>query len=561
MVDNGSEPHGAHSSLLVITGFMGTGKTTVGRRVAQMLGREFVDMDCVIEAREGRSISSIFEANGESYFRSLELALCAEIAGRSNLVVATGGGTLVDGRNRTALRNASIVCLDAEAETILARVGKSSRRPLLGGQVTRERISALLQARMDAYAKIENHVDTSGKDIDTVASEIAELACRNGHSPTDRNSLEAPGPGAVASLFTVRGETCSYPIHLGAGLLGQIGPCISSLETAPFSSHCAIVTNPRLRRLYAEQVDRSLQESGFRPYVFEIPEGEEWKTLDIVSHLYDRFGEAHLDRHSMVFALGGGVIGDTAGFAAATFLRGMPFVQLPTTLLSMVDASIGGKVAVDHARGKNLIGAFKSPIAVVADTRSLESLAEEEWRAGMAEVIKHAIVGDPVLFEILEERQRLLIGPNHAAIGGDWLERAIRVKVEIVSRDPYEKDERAKLNLGHTFAHAFEKLSSYKIRHGEAVAIGLLCAIRFAMHRGLCNDRVLERTRSLLTAYELPVSVPEGISSDAIYAQMFQDKKRMNGQLRLVLPRAIGDVTIVDDVEREEIIRALKSEK
>ena len=344
-----------------------------------------------------------------------------------------------------------------------------------------------------------------------------------------------------------------YPILVGSGLLARVGTLLAGLGSpTSFSSRCAIVTNPRVRELHAAPLIDSLSANGFDPRVIEIPEGERFKTLDTVSSVYDQLIDAGLDRRSIIFALGGGVVGDAAGFAAATFLRGVPFVQLPTTLLAMVDASLGGKVAVDHPRGKNLVGAFKQPQTVIADTATLASLPQAEFRAGLAEVVKHAIIGEAGLFAELER------GAWNSGVG-DWLVRAMRVKVEIVIRDPFEKAERAKLNLGHTFAHAFEKLADFKLRHGDAVAIGLICAARLAARRGLAADAVLApRIENLLCAIGLPTRVPREMSAEAILDAMATDKKRVDTRLRFVLPRALGDVVIVDDVARGEITSVIE---
>jgi shikimate kinase/3-dehydroquinate synthase len=270
-----------------------------------------------------------------------------------------------------------------------------------------------------------------------------------------------------------------------------------------------------------------------------------------------------LDRRSILFALGGGVIGDLAGFVAATFLRGVPFVQLPTTLLAMVDASIGGKVAVDHPRGKNLIGAFKQPVVVIIDPDTLETLPQQEWSSGMAEVVKHAVIGSADLFKELEigDWRWKTLAPARSAGVGDWLVRAIKVKVDIVSRDPFEQGERAKLNLGHTFGHALEKLSNYQMRHGDAVAIGTVCATRLATRLGLCDANLLPRIESLLSAVGLPTRVPDELSAQAILDAMAADKKRINGRLRLILPHALGDVVILDNCSQQDILATLEESR
>lgn len=365
----------------------------------------------------------------------------------------------------------------------------------------------------------------------------------------------------------------AYPIFVGAGLVSQTGALISNL--AEFSARCAVITNPCVGNLHAARLVDSLRANNFEPRLIEIPDGEKFKTLDMVRAIYDQLIDAQLDRHSIIFALGGGVVGDVTGFVAATFLRGVNFVQMPTTLLAMVDASIGGKVAVDHPRGKNLIGAFKQPLAVIVDPEMLATLPGAEFRSGMAEVVKHAIIGDPELFELLELAQNLdadergraqkkiFNSRSSAAIRDhtdftsimniELLSRAIQVKVDIVARDPFERGERAKLNLGHTFGHALEKLSNYEMRHGDAVAIGLVCAARLAARRKLCDDPLAARIENVLRAIGLPTRVLSEMSTDGILAAMMTDKKRSNHRLRFILPRALGDMAVVDDVTREEI--------
>ncbi len=336
----------------------------------------------------------------------------------------------------------------------------------------------------------------------------------------------------------------AYPIFVGA----------ASLTALPHDlpgGICALVTNPTIAALHAPRVIAALRARGFTPTVIEIPEGEKFKTLATVSAVYDQLVDARLDRTSIIFALGGGVVGDLAGLVAATYLRGVPFVQLPTTLLAMVDASIGGKVAVDHPRGKNLIGAFKQPLAIVADTDTLATLPEAELRSGMAEVVKHGVIANAGLFEQIE------IG-NWKMDLADWLPRAMQVKVDIVSRDPFERGERAKLNLGHTFGHALEKLAHYEMRHGDAVAIGVVCAARLAARRGVCAPELIARLENVLRGIGLPTRVPRDLPAEAILAAMQTDKKRAHGRGAFILPRALGEVVIVDDVPREEIVATLE---
>jgi 3-dehydroquinate synthase len=311
----------------------------------------------------------------------------------------------------------------------------------------------------------------------------------------------------------------------------------------------ALVTNPTVGDLYASAVVVSLREVGFEPFICQVPDGEAYKTLDTVRSLYDQFIEGGLDRYGAVLALGGGVIGDMAGFAAATYMRGVPLVQLPTTLLAMVDASIGGKVAVDHPRGKNLIGAFKQPELVVIDPLALKTLDEAEMRSGWAEVIKAGVIGSANLFERLEERgDKPLLS---------IITEAVRVKVAIVEEDPYESGRRAVLNLGHTFGHALEVLSGFTLRHGEAVSVGMVAATRTAVALGLCDKMVEGRLAALLQRFGLPTHC-EGYKPREIWEAMATDKKKRGKKLRFVLPRAIGQVVVTDQVSESTVLEVLE---
>lgn len=508
---------------IVLTGFMGTGKTSAGRALAQMLDREFVDMDTWLEAREGMPIAEIFRQKGETYFRAQESALCRELAAGSHLVIATGGGALVSAENRALFANAHLVCLDASVDEILRRLDGARDRPLLGDN-PRANVEKLLAARRDAYAQIPLHIQTDGQTPAQIAQTIAaRLAPRE---------------------IRVKTPSGEYSIHLGRDMLEHIG---AYLKPFVLAQTCAVVTNPIVRAWYGERVVEALERAGFEPVVVEIPDGEQSKNLDTVRGLYNQFIAAKLERRSLVLALGGGVIGDTVGFAAATYLRGVPLAQIPTTLLAMVDSSIGAKVAVDHPAGKNLIGAFKFPLCVIADMTTLDTLPVEEYRAGMAEVIKHGVIGDAALFDALRTRP----------LDDELLARALQVKVDIVERDPFEENERAHLNLGHTFGQAIEALANFQMRHGYAVAMGMACAARLAANLHWCHAQTRDEIIALLEQYQLPTRIPREFSPAQIIAAMGTDKKIKNKRVRFILPHEIGRVGIAENVAEDEVMRAI----
>jgi 3-dehydroquinate synthase len=525
---------------IVITGFMGTGKTTAGRMVAQRLGREFVDMDELIVAREGKSIAQIFKDEGALHFRMKESELCDELGQREGLVIATGGGALIDDHNRAVLsRQARVFCLQAAPATIAQRLEGDARRPLLDErnetQTVIERITELLRRREAAYALIPYHIQTDGLSAEQVAENI--VAC-------------AQQDVAIDLRRTVQAGSETYEVVLGAGVWKQLGVLLR--ERLPKSERAAIVSDDIVGPLHGETIKQSLEATGFTTTLITMPSSESAKNLETVSMLYDRFIDAQLERSSVVLALGGGLVGDVAGFAAATYLRGVNFVQLPTTALSVVDASLGGKTAVNHAKGKNLIGAFKQPVLVCADREALTALPVADFRSGLAEIVKHGIIGAPDLFAHLETRG-LQDLPRILA-------DAIEVKLKVIEADPHERAERAVLNLGHTFGHAFENLSEYRLRHGEAVAMGLVAATKLAARLELCEPELVYRVEALLRQLQLPTMYDEFDAEQAL-AVMATDKKKAQGKIRFVLPEALGKVVVRGDVAREDVAAVLEEGK
>jgi 3-dehydroquinate synthase len=522
---------------LILTGFMGVGKSTVGRILSERLDRRFVDMDEVLVERFGKSIPEIFADEGEEVFRIAEARLCQELATEQRLVISTGGGALINIESREALEaSGTVVCLHASEDVILARLAAVSDRPLLPGEEKerRERIQRLLYQRRLAYGAITYQVDTTGLSTEEVADQVLDAAFAN---------QESPGLNRIP-VYSPAGD---YDLLLGSGLLADAGRLLSSRGVR--AGLVAIVTNEMIRP-HAESLAASLAAAGYEPVICLAPEGEVHKTLASVQLLYEQFVAAGLDRQSTVVAVGGGVIGDMAGFAAATYLRGVPFVQVPTSLLAMVDASVGGKTGVDLPQGKNLVGAFKQPVAVLMDVAVFSTLPSDEFRAGLAEVVKHGVIGAPRLFTQLEED-----GPvNLLQLVAD----AVRVKVRIVELDPYERGVRATLNLGHTFGHAIEQVSQYQVRHGEAVAAGMVAAANMAVELGRCDAALAARICSLLDRLGLPVSV-SGYSVDAIHAAMAQDKKRAGKKLRFIIPQALGDVVMIDDPGEAVVRRAIET--
>lgn len=512
---------------IILTGFMGTGKTTVGRALAAALGLQFVDTDALIVARDGRSIPDIFQQSGEAAFRRWERHIAQELAEASHLVVATGGRMMLDDENAALLqRNGRVICLTATPDEILARLAGDNNRPLLAGDNPKEKILALLAEREAGYGRFPQ-VHTTGKEISAITTEIINML---NLTPLQQMSITHP-----------QGQ---YPVWLGSQLLGKIR------QLANITGPYAVITDENVGPLYAAHFQDAQA-------VVTLPAGEQHKNLESVRQIYDQLFAAGLDRKGTLVALGGGVVGDMTGFVAATYMRGIDFVQCPTTLLAMVDASVGGKTGVDVPQGKNLIGAFKQPTAVIADITTLQTLPKAEFAAGMAEVIKHGLINDPELFAQLAQGEAEWTQTLPNARLQALVYRAIQVKRDVVQDDPFEQGRRALLNLGHTFGHAIEQVSQYQIRHGEGVAMGLVCAANLSARLGLASADLQVRVESVLLKTGLPVRIPAQFSAAALYKAMGTDKKKAAGMLRFVLIRDVGDCVLVGDVAETAVLQTL----
>lgn len=345
----------------------------------------------------------------------------------------------------------------------------------------------------------------------------------------------------------------SYPIHIGQDIL----PCIGELlRKEGLRGKVAIVTNPTVAELYLNTVDEALTVSGFEVSTAFVPDGEQYKNLESLRTLYDQLVRERFERKSCVVALGGGVIGDLAGFAAATYLRGIPYVQVPTTLLAQVDSSVGGKTGINHEEGKNLIGAFYQPRLVLIDASVLASLPPRELVGGLAEVIKYGIIKDSILFGFLEqEMERLLDRDRERLIR--IISTSCAIKARVVEKDERENDYRAVLNFGHTIGHALEATTGYtQLLHGEAVGIGMVKAAALSVQQGVCDQRSFERIRGLVRKAGLPSELPSGLSMQSLIAAMETDKKSADGKIRFVMCAGIGG-TCFNSLAPTEILAAL----
>lgn len=369
-------------------------------------------------------------------------------------------------------------------------------------------------------------------------------------------SLRQTANVPITTVTVALGER-SYPIFIGRNILGLLGDVLKEMGAR---GALAICTDENVGPLYAERAAEIAQAAGVRPVICTMPAGEEAKRLARIEEFVGRFLEAGLDRGSVVVALGGGVVGDVAGYAAAAFMRGVRYIQVPTTIVAQVDSSVGGKTGVNHPLAKNVIGAFHQPFAVIIDMALLDSLPEREYRAGMAEIIKHGIIADAELFNYMEEHARRILDKDLGALEYP-VRRSCEIKAAIVSADEREEGRRADLNYGHTFGHAIEAATDYgRFLHGEAIALGMCAAGVLARDLGLVDGPFVERQRHCIESYGLPVKWPD-IPVDATLSAMKYDKKARGGALKFVLADRFGHVVHRTGVGEDLVRRALDALK
>jgi shikimate kinase / 3-dehydroquinate synthase len=501
---------------------MGAGKTTVAAAVAGRLGVVAVDLDQRVEARAGSTVERIFAERGEAAFRALEREeVRALLATSERCVVALGGGTVTDRETRRLLLSAgTLVTLTAPVAELTRRVGDGSGRPLLADGDVERRLADIVASRAEAYAECHAVIDTSGRDVDALAAEVLAVA------------EDAP---VVVPL----GQR-TYRVEIGAGVRARLG---DRAATSSPGGVVAVVTDANVVR-WADEACERLRAAGKRPLRVILEPGEEHKTVGSVERIWDAALDAELDREGLVLAVGGGVVGDLAGFAASTLLRGVAFGQVPTTLLAMVDSSVGGKTGFDRVQGKNLLGTFHQPSFVLCDVECLTTLPEGDRRAGLAEVVKSAwLEGEDAVAMLERDAAALAVGEPGATARA--IRMSVKLKARIVTEDERElTGTRMLLNLGHTLGHALEAAAGYRgLRHGEAVALGMVAAFRVAEAVGDLDPAHGARMGRLLTSLGLPVDLGDRITPEAL-AFLGSDKKRRGDRVRFVLPGAPGQTTL-----------------
>jgi len=505
---------------LVLVGLMGAGKSTIGKRVASRLGCQFVDADAELERRSGHTMRELFENEGEDAMRQRESALLRELLSATEpVVIAAGGGVVVRPENRELLRSgaARVIYLAADPAFLASRVKRKEHRPLLDGPDPTATLIRLGREREPWYREV----------ADAVVDVQVHYATQ--HKPKAKDRIADEIVFLEYGLTTVRVELAdrSYDVLVGSGAIDQLPAVIPRL-----ARRAAVVTQAAI----------GLEvEPGIEHRVFTIPDGEPAKSIATIEHLCRQWAQWGLTRADVVVAVGGGVVTDTAGFGAAVYHRGVAVVHVPTTLLGMVDAAIGGKTGINLPEGKNLVGSFWQPRSVLCDTNTLSTLPARELRSGWGEVAKYHFLTDEDL-DALDDVARIAA--------------CVRIKADVVSSDETESGRRAILNYGHTLAHALETAGQYDLRHGEAVGIGLVGAATLAQRLGRIDAERVAVHRRVVASYDLPTRLPPSADVDALIEIMGRDKKALDG-LTFVLDGPNG-VEVVPAVPESEVRAALK---
>ena len=517
---------------LFLYGPPGSGKTTLGKKLAERLALSFYDLDVVIRDEAGCSIPEIFAREGEAGFRAREKQTLARFLKAGRCVVALGGGSLLDPESRAAAeQHATVVCLACPLDVLRSRIRLApGTRPLVAGGTDEaaRKLADLMARRADHYASFPVKLDVSEANLE---ARLAELE-------------------VLAGAFRITSGDEPSDIIVGNGLLDSLG---AELMPRGFGKRCVVVADANTAPLYAGRVAASLQAAGFTVATTTIPAGEADKNLTTISAIWRAFLAAGLGRDDFAVAVCGGVTGDMTGFAAATWMRGIRWVNVSTTLLSMVDASTGGKTGCDLPEAKNMIGAFHSPSVVVADVATLATLPVREVRCGLAEALKHAFIADPSLAQNLDLFDNLRTASDTETLGtlvdldrlAAYVSRALAVKVACVRQDPREHGIRAKLNLGHTVGHAVEIATDFRVKHGEGVAIGTVEEANLAVRLGRAAADWPAQVAAVFAGVGLPTALPEGLDFAALADIMRRDKKKKGGVVRFALPLGWNEVTLV----------------
>ncbi|XQE78676.1 3-dehydroquinate synthase [Streptomyces microflavus] len=535
--------------LVVLVGPMGVGKSTVGELLAARLGTTYRDTDADVVAEAGKPIAEIFYDEGEEHFRALERrAVAAGLAGHAG-VLSLGGGAVLDGATRELLADRPVVYLSMDVDEAVRRVGLGAARPLLAVNPRRQ-WRELMDARRHLYEEVARTVvatdENTPEEVAQAIIDALELPEGQAAPGVENTGMTQQGPTRIQVAGSAGSDP--YEVLVGHQLLGELPQLIGD------RARRVAVLHPEALADTGEAVRQDLADQGYEAIAIQLPNAEEAKTVEVAAYCWKALGQTGFTRTDVIVGIGGGATTDVAGFVAASWLRGVRWIAIPTTVLGMVDAAVGGKTGINTAEGKNLVGAFHPPAGVLCDLAALDSLPVHDYVSGMAEIIKAGFIADPVILDLVEadpEGARTPAGPHTAEL----IERSIRVKAEVVSSDLKESGLREILNYGHTLAHAIEKNERYKWRHGAAVSIGMVFAAELGRLAGRLDDATADRHRTVLESVGLPLAY-RADQWPKLLENMKVDKKSRGNLLRFIVLDALGKPTVLEGPDPAVLLAA-----
>ncbi|WP_237324932.1 3-dehydroquinate synthase [Streptomyces sp. CBMAI 2042] len=535
--------------LVVLVGPMGVGKSTVGELLAARLGTTYRDTDADVVAEAGKPIAEIFYDEGEDHFRALERrAVAAALTGHAG-VLSLGGGAVLDEATRELLADRPVVYLSMDVDEAVRRVGLGAARPLLAVNPRRQ-WRELMDARRHLYEEVARTVvatdENTPEEVAQAIIDALELPEGQAAPGVESTGMTQQSPTRIQVAGSAGSDP--YEVLVGHQLLGELPQLIGDRAKR------VAVLHPEALAETGEAVRQDLADQGYEAIAIQLPNAEEAKTVEVAAYCWKALGQTGFTRTDVIIGIGGGATTDVAGFVAASWLRGVRWIAIPTTVLGMVDAAVGGKTGINTAEGKNLVGAFHPPAGVLCDLAALESLPVNDYVSGMAEIIKAGFIADPVILDLIEadpEAARTPAGPHTAEL----IERSIRVKAEVVSSDLKESGLREILNYGHTLGHAIEKNERYKWRHGAAVSIGMVFAAELGRLAGRLDDATADRHRTILESVGLPLTY-RGDQWPKLLENMKVDKKSRGDLLRFIVLDALGKPTVLEGPDPAVLLAA-----
>ncbi|MFE9014134.1 3-dehydroquinate synthase [Streptomyces cyaneofuscatus] len=535
--------------LVVLVGPMGVGKSTVGELLAARLGTTYRDTDADVVAEAGKPIAEIFYDEGEDHFRALERrAVAAALTGHAG-VLSLGGGAVLDEATRELLADRPVVYLSMDVDEAVRRVGLGAARPLLAVNPRRQ-WRELMDARRHLYEEVARTVvatdENTPEEVAQAIIDALELPEGQAAPGVESTGMTQQSPTRIQVAGSAGSDP--YEVLVGHQLLGELPQLIGDRAKR------VAVLHPEALAETGEAVRQDLAGQGYEAIAIQLPNAEEAKTVEVAAYCWKALGQTGFTRTDVIIGIGGGATTDVAGFVAASWLRGVRWIAIPTTVLGMVDAAVGGKTGINTAEGKNLVGAFHPPAGVLCDLAALESLPVHDYVSGMAEIIKAGFIADPAILDLIEadpEAARTPAGPHTAEL----IERSIRVKAEVVSSDLKESGLREILNYGHTLGHAIEKNERYKWRHGAAVSIGMVFAAELGRLAGRLDDATADRHRTILESVGLPLTY-RGDQWPKLLENMKVDKKSRGDLLRFIVLDALGKPTVLEGPDPAVLLAA-----